>query len=44
MIKKYDIGKYEMNDDAWFDLYTVEGAMEEELREARLWKQGVKVC
>lgn len=28
MIKKYDIGKHEMDGDTWFDLYTVEGAME----------------
>lgn len=28
MIKKYGIGKHEMDDDTWFDPYTVEGAME----------------
>lgn len=28
MIKKYDIEKHEMDGGAWFDLYTVEGAME----------------
>lgn len=28
MIKEYNIGKHEMDGDTWFDLYTVEGAME----------------
>lgn len=28
MIKKYDISTYSMDDSEWFDLYTVEGAME----------------
>jgi len=28
MIKKYDIEKHEMDGDTWFDLNTVEGAME----------------
>ena len=28
MIRKCDIGKHKMDDDTWFDLYTVEGAME----------------
>ena len=28
MIKKYDIGVHQMDEQAWFDLFTVEGAME----------------
>lgn len=28
MIKKYDISTYSMDDDTWFDLFTVDGAME----------------
>lgn len=28
MIKKYDIGVHQMDEQAWFDLFTVDGAME----------------
>ena len=28
MVKKYDISTYSMDDSEWFDLYTVDGAME----------------
>ena len=28
MINKYDIGVHQMDEQAWFDLFTVDGAME----------------
>ena len=28
MIKKYDIGVHQMDEQAWFDLFTVDGDME----------------
>lgn len=28
MIKKYDIGVHQMDEQDWFDLFTVDGAME----------------